>query len=270
VATPRRYGLQSPRQENITMHRLLNVATPNVIRYIEPSEFRKKNDVLRQNEFEHLLRVLNAYWRRPNRPDAPHVRLSSGKHSNLFLNLAIPFTYPNLRHILAWAMIHLMRQYDQLPIHWVVSSDHAGAAIMFTISDLLGARCDFCEKGVEFEEGTGKNMKKSQDWKRHQIKTEERVLIVEELTTTTGTIEQMLEGIKAGNNTPISLVPFIPVIVDRTGQADLSVQGIPVRGVYTYSDARSWNEDDCELCRQGSRLIDKPRLHWAELMADCA
>ncbi len=245
------------------MNRLTHVQNANQIGQLPARLYSTERHHLNLTEFEHLLRTLGAYWQMPaGNPQAPHVQLSSGEHSNLFLNVATLLTYPNVTDMLASAMVHLVREVFPEKIDWVVGSDHSGAAITFAMARILGARAEFFEKGVV-------DGRKVQLWKRQQIPQEQTVLFVEELTTTLGTIEQMFEGFALGNRETPTIVPLIPVIVDRTGAKNLLVRGKQVKGLYTYPDARSWKADECGFCPK-SPLIQKPRDNWDFLMAHCA
>jgi len=245
------------------MNRLTQVQHADQILGLPASHFSIQHRHLNHEEFEHLLRVLGAYWRMPpGNPEAPHVELSSLEHSNLFLNVATLLTFPNVTDMLASAMVHMVREVFPQKIDWVVGSDHSGAAITFAIARILGARAEFFEKSVV-------DGRKVQLWKRQQIQRGETVLFVEELTTTLGTVEQMFEGFARGNLETPTIVPLVPVIVDRTGAKNLLVHGRPIKALYTYPDARSWKANECGFCPT-SPLVKKPRDNWKYLMTHCA
>lgn len=71
-----------------------------------------------------------------------------------------------------------------------------------------------------------------------------RVLLVEDVCTTGGSIVESIEALKGAG----AEVVQVGLIVDRTGGAlDLEV---PYRALLTV-DAQSWPEDECPLCREG-------------------
>lgn len=245
---------------------LINTIKPSDILGIDPKNYEGENKAITMREFHHIMRVLNAYWQHDGTADAPHVRLSSGLHSSLFLNVALALTYPPLTDIFAYAIVNLVRKHYKGPIDWVIGSDHSGANLAYAVARLLKARSDFTEKRVETVNG---EQMKFQDWKRFPIGEKERVLLVEELTTTAGTIMQMMEGITNGTPHRVQFVPIIAAIVNRTGVPRLSVNRKEVHGLFTYPP-NQWTPDECPLCRIGSEVIDKPRHEWKRLMAHCA
>jgi orotate phosphoribosyltransferase len=77
-----------------------------------------------------------------------------------------------------------------------------------------------------------------------------RVLVVEDVVTTGGSVREVIELIRAGG----AEVVGVGAIVDRSGGG---VEfGVPFRPLLSMS-VESWNEADCPLCREG-RPIAKP------------
>jgi orotate phosphoribosyltransferase len=144
----------------------------------------------------------------------------------------------------------LRKQYDG-PVDWVIGSDHAGATLSFAVAAQLMAQHDFTEKG----EG------KTQVWKRLSIQSGEIVLQVEELITTTGTLQAVREGIRAGNPHPVSFAPLSLVLVHRSNIYEF--EGTPIVYVEHY-DINSWAPEECPLCAGGSERL-RPKQNWAKL-----
>ena len=133
----------------------------------------------------------------------------------------------------------------------MIGSDHAGAAFSHSVAIALNAMHDFTEKGPD----------KTQLWQRIAIKPGEVVLQVEELITTTGTLEAVRQGIIAGNSEPVTFAPLVGVLIHRSDV--YTVHDSPI--VYlVHLDISTWKPDQCPLCAAGSRPL-RPKMHWQEL-----
>ena len=67
---------------------------------------------------------------------------------------------------------------------WVIGSDHAAATLSFEVARQFGVKHDFTQKGSG----------KSQVWNRFDIHPDETVLQVEELVTTSLTLDEVRKG----------------------------------------------------------------------------
>jgi orotate phosphoribosyltransferase len=134
---------------------------------------------------------------------------------------------------------------------WVVGSDHAGATLSYAVAAALQSQHDFTEKGPD----------KTQIWKRFTIYQEQDVLQVEELVTTTGTLQAVREGIKAGNKYPVWFVPVALTLIHRSSQHQF--EDGPILYL-AHFDIETWEPSECPLCKAGSKRI-KPKQNWAEL-----
>lgn len=202
-------------------------------------------------EIRYILEVCDALWLHSGDSLAPHAELTSGLCSDGFADVLRMLRYSNLCEIMAGQLVRVLRQRYDGKVDWVIGSDHAGADLSHDVARLLNAQHDFTEKGES----------KKQIWKRFQIKPDEVVLQVEELITTTGTLQAVREGLRAGNRTPVSFVPFTLALVHRSDSFDFEGDQI----LYlTHYDIKKWPPPACPLCKGGSRRL-RPKDHWAEL-----
>lgn len=205
-------------------------------------------------EFRHIFEVCGALWLHLRNPKAPHAELTSGKCSNGFVDVLRVLRYTNLCEIMADQTVKkCLHLCDAGKFDWVIGSDHAGATFSYAVAKNLGAQHDFTEKG----EG------KSQKWKRFEIQPGEIVLQVEELVTTTGTLEEVRKGIREGNPHKVQFAPFVLVLVHRS-KAD-TFENTPIVSFIHY-DIEVWEPENCPLCKAGSERI-KPKQNWARLTA---
>lgn len=204
-----------------------------------------------QGYIDELLSSTDSLWIHSGNPADPHAELTSGKHSNGFIDTLRAISYPDICQMMAGMMIRRLREQYQGPVDWVVGSDHAAAAISHSVAILIGARHDFTEKGPE----------KTQLWKRFTVKQNEVVLQVEDLITTSGTFLAVRQGIRQGNEYPVLFAPFVLAVVHRSEVNE--IEGSPILYLAHY-DIATWDPSDCPLCAQGSKAL-RPKQHWREL-----
>lgn len=216
-------------------------------------------------EVDHLFRLCQALWLHNGDPGRPHAELTSGKHSNGFVNTGQVLVYTNLNRLLARALLSVYRHHRYAERggiawpcdpDWVVGSDHAAATFSYEVAVSCGARHDFTEKA---DEGSIKR----QSWKRHVIQPGEAVLQVEELVTTLATLRAVREGILRGNPHSVTFTPAVLTLVHRSDETEF--QGVPILALRHYS-IQTWDPAECPLCLAGSEAI-RPKQRWAELTA---
>ena len=79
----------------------------------------------------------------------------------------------------------------------------------------------------------------------------QKVLIVEDVVTTGGSVKEVIELVKAAGGDIVG----VGSIVDRTGgKIDF---GVPFKAVYS-ADVTSWEAADCPLCKAGELELVKP------------
>jgi len=250
------------KEEERLQQRVLSIKSPEIMVNLNPNFFW--HDPLGDQrritveEFIHIFKLFNAFWQYKGEPNSerPHVKLTSGKCSNGFINCGKVLIYPHLRSIFSQQLVWLLREQCDEVIDWVISSDHAGASLVFGVSDALQVPGEFCEKG----EGG-----KTQIWKRHQLPAGTKIFQVEELTTTVGTMEKVRAGIRAGNNEEVEFVPS-GVLVNRTSPNISEFDGQPIISLITL-DISNYEPDECSYCQAGSEAVRPKGDAWQELMA---
>ncbi len=159
-----------------------------------------------------------------------HFLLTSGKHSDTYMQVSRIFEHPEYAEMLCK---ELKGKFDVTPD--IVIGPAIGAIQMsYETARQLGALCYFAER----EDG------KMTLRRGFHIEKGQKVLVVEDVITTGGTVKEVIELVNALGGEVVGVAS----IVDRSkGQVSF---GVPFRAVYS-AVIKSWEADECELCKQG-------------------
>jgi len=189
-----------------------------------------------------------AIWIHNGSPDQPHALLTSGLHSDGFVNCTFVTQHPKI--LQAAVSEGLKDQLSDVKAEWVIGSAFGAITLAHAIGYHLGARSGFTEKDGEL-------MKLS----RFEIPLEDRVLVVEDTITTGGSTKKTIEGIKAAGVDDSRILPYIVSLVNRSGKDDLD--GRKIRALLTLN-IHAWTPAECPLCKLGSQAI-RPKGNWQAL-----
>lgn len=163
-----------------------------------------------------------------------HFLLTSGLHSPVYLEkfkiLSHPIYTERLCQIIA-------KRFEGMDIQLVAGPTLGGVIIAYEVAKQLGVRAIFAEKEGErrvFRRGL-------------LIKPGERVLIVDDILTTGGSIRETIEAVKQQGGEVVG----IGVLVDRSiEQLDF---GVPLFSCHKVS-IPIYKPEDCPLCQKGIPL----------------
>ena len=159
-----------------------------------------------------------------------HFELSSGLHSPMYLQCAKVLQFPAYAFKLCEM---LARTQKKEKIDLVIGAAMGGIVISFLIGYFLGARSIFAER----------KDKKLIVRRGFEIKSGERILIVEDVITTGGTILEMAELIKKKGAIPAGLC----ALVNRSGNLK-KIGGLDIIGLMSI-DIPTYKKEDCPLCK---------------------
>lgn len=200
---------------------------------------------------------LNASWVHDGDPKSPHAELTSGKCSNGYFNCTIPLSFPLISAYFAEALGRRIRKQYKGEVDWVIGSPMAGITFAHDVARVLGAkRSAFVEKDPDNQ---GKFL-----WKRLVIPEGDKVLQIEELTTTALTLCGVREAIDEQNEYPVDWIDIVGILVHRP--SELPVGSYDDRRIVPLIEQEVWAvpQDECPLCAGGSKRY-RPKQHWAEL-----
>ncbi len=211
-----------------------------------------------RQQVEHIFAQLEAFWKHDGDFTKPHVKLTSGNHSNGYINCRAVLEHENLRLIMASQILFELRIRKIVtletwsPENWVIGSDTSATKLAGSIAKILGCRHGVLKKGPD----------KEQIWEGQIIKRGELVLHIEELMTTAFTAKRVRKGIKAGNSHPVEFVEVIPVLMHRS--KEYFVDGEAVLDIFHFN-IENWTPNECPYCANNSPVLENPKENWAKL-----
>ena len=167
-----------------------------------------------------------------------HFLLTSGKHSNRYLQCAKVFRNAKYSEELCG---ELAQKFSGERIDVVIGPAMGAVQMAYEVSRQLSCENFFAER----EDG------KMALRRGFQVTPGMRVLVVEDVVTTGGSVKEVIEIVKAAGG----IVVGVGSLIDRTGGAiDF---GAPFQAVLTLK-VEAWEKDDCPLCKEGILPAVKP------------
>ena len=166
-----------------------------------------------------------------------HFRLSSGRHSDVFVQKFRIFENPRLTQRFGEEIAGLFPgAFD------VVASPAVGAiALGFATGLASDVRFVFAERaGERLELRRG-----------FELRPHESVLVVEDVVTTGGSAREVVDLVRSSGADPVG----VGVLLDRSDPAAPPDLGAPLKSLVRLT-ADTWGPDDCPLCRSGAALDD--------------
>lgn len=162
-----------------------------------------------------------------------HFLLSSGLHSDTYVQCARVLQHPHLAESLA---DELARGFAGLPVDVVVSPALGGIIIGYMVAMAMRRRMVFAER-----ENGRLALRRGQTLQRG-----ERALIVEDVITTGSSVRELMELVESKG----SVTAGLGAIIERGEDRDF---GVPKK-VLLRLEAPVWEPDACPLCREGLEL----------------
>ncbi|NLL37372.1 MAG: orotate phosphoribosyltransferase [Fretibacterium sp.] len=164
-----------------------------------------------------------------------HFRLTSGKHSDKYMQCAKLFEHPDKS---AELCRDLAQSFKDQAVDLVIGPALGGIIMAYEVARALGVRNIFAER----ENG------KMTLRRGFAVPEGARVLAVEDVVTTGGSVREVLELLRMRGAELVG----VGAVVDRSsGKADF---GVPFHPLMTM-EVRAWEEKDCPLCKEGKPIL---------------
>lgn len=163
-----------------------------------------------------------------------HFRLTSGRHSDTYIQCARVLEHPRLTQQLAAEAA--TRLPDGVQVDLVASPAVGGILFGFAVAAALDVPLIFSER----VEGT-------MEFRRaFEVPAGAKVLVAEDVVTTGGSVREVCDLVEACGGTVVGVVSLI----DRGGTPVFSAPFYPLLRFET----PSWEPEDCDLCKQGIEI----------------
>ena len=167
-----------------------------------------------------------------------HFLLTSGLHSPHYVEKFNVLQQPKYTQQLCEAMAE---KFKDANVETVVGPMTGGILLAHETGKALGTRAIFSERvdgKMTFRRG-------------FSLHEGERVLIVEDIVTTGGSIKEVIEVVKAHGGVPVA----VSMLVDRSGgKADFG--DVPCTALL-HMDVETYQPEECPLCQQGIEMTKR-------------
>ncbi len=168
-----------------------------------------------------------------------HFRLSSGRHSDRYLQSALVLQYPWIAEKLCAALAELVKP---LYPHAIVSPALGGVIVGQELARALRVKAIFTERNKETD---------AMELRRgFQVEKGEKIFAVEDIITTGKSVKESIQVVRSLG----AEVVGVGCLIDRsggTGHFDVPLKALASLKV------ESWDEKECPLCKTGSP-VTKP------------
>ena len=159
-----------------------------------------------------------------------HFLLSSGLHSEKYLQAALVLQYPDKAEVLCR---ELVKNFKDEKIDVVIGPAVGGVVLSFQVAKIIGARSIYAER-----ENDKMTLRRN-----FNIKPREKVLIVEDVLTTGASIKELVDLVRKNNG----ILKGIAALVDRSESEifkDLKFVSLLKLDIKTYT------QRTCPLCKR--------------------
>ncbi len=167
-----------------------------------------------------------------------HFLLTSGLHSTHYVEKFNVLQHPKYTEQLCLAMAE---KFKDAKIETVVGPVTGGIILAHETGKALGARAIFTERvdgKMTFRRG-------------FSLREGERVLIVEDIVTTGGSIKEVIEVVKSSGAIPVA----ISMLVDRSG-GKIKFDDVPSTALLTLN-VETYKPEECPLCKKNIPLTKR-------------
>lgn len=172
-----------------------------------------------------------------------HFLLSSGLHSDRYLQCALVMQHPSVAEKLCSALAQKILSDERAgKIDFVIAPALGGVVVAHEVARSLGLRALFTERNDKSPERT-MTLRRG-----FTIQPRERALVVEDVVTTGGSTREVMEVVRASGG----IVAAAGSLIDRSGgSVDL---GVP-RHALAVLEVPTYQPESCPMCQQGSTAI---------------
>ncbi len=169
-----------------------------------------------------------------------HFLLTSGLHSPMYVEKFNVLQHPESTEKLCKA---LAEQFKNDKIQTVVGPMTGGILLAHEVGKALGTRAIFTEREngrMTFRRGFA-------------LEKGERVLIVEDIVTTGGSVKEVIDVVRENGGVPVA----VGMLVDRSG-GKVNFGNVPYHALL-HLDVTTYDPKNCPLCEKGTPMTKRGR-----------
>lgn len=164
-----------------------------------------------------------------------HFRLTSGRHSNKYMQCAQVLQYPQYASVLCDS---LAEKFKGTQVDLVVGPAMGGIIVAYEVGRALGVKTFFTER-----ENGAMALRRG-----FTINPGEKVLVVEDVVTTGGSVKEVIDVVREKGGEVVG----VGVLVDRSnGTVDF---GVPTQSILKM-EIVSYPPEECPLCKEGLPVV---------------
>lgn len=164
-----------------------------------------------------------------------HFLLSSGLHSDRYVQCALLLQYPSISTKVGEELAGF---FSDLPVETVIGPAMGGIIIVYEVARHLKKRAIFTER----EQG------KMVLRRGFSLEPDEPVLVIEDVITTGGSVMEVIDVCHSFR----AQILGVGSIIDRSIKPlDL---GVPLKSLLRL-EIQTWKKEECPLCQQGIKLV---------------
>jgi len=184
---------------------------------------------IEENEIIHMLKETGALL-------TGHFKLSSGLHSGQYFQYALVLQYPEYAQKLGEGIADNFRDRN---ITCVAGPALGGIIIAHEVARALKTRCIFGERGEDGKMTLRRGFK---------LEPQDKVLIVEDVITTGGSIKELINVVKASS----AAIVGIGAVADRSSEKiDFGCEAKALIKL----EAEAFEPAECPLCKKGVTVV---------------
>ena len=166
-----------------------------------------------------------------------HFRLTSGLHSERYLQCALVLQHPQQAAVLGAELAAKLQSLGEIP-DFVIAPALGGILVAHEVAKALGVRGIFAER----QDGSLKLRR------GFQIRPGEKAYVVEDVVTTGGSTRETMDVVTQAGG----IVIAVGSLIDRSGgKTEL---GVP-RAALAVLNVPTFTPEECPLCKTGSQAI---------------
>lgn len=171
-----------------------------------------------------------------------HFELSSGLHSDTYLQCALALQFPtdaeSFGRAIAERLVETRDDWSPVKVDTVASPAIGGLVIGYAVANALNKRFIWTER----QQGT-MTLRRG-----FTVRAGERIVVVEDVITTGGSTRECIAALEANGGGVVGAAS----IIDRSnGRADVGVQRIALASL----DVPAYQADACPMCAAGSSAV---------------